>query len=234
MTASDSASDKQRELPLGTRDEIASGEGGAESPVGDEPLMEEVVARANLQAALKRVRSNRGSAGGEGMTVDELPAYLRRHWPQSREQLLTGQYQPQPIKRVEIPKPEGGVRKLGSPTGLDRFLQQALLQVLQPRWDPRFSEHSDGFRPGRSAFQAVVQAQQHLRAGYRWVVDIDLEKFFDRVNHDKLMGEVEKRFRDQRVTALIRRYLKAGVLTEGLVSARDEGTPQGGPLTPLT
>jgi RNA-directed DNA polymerase len=179
MTESYNASDKQRELPLATRDEIASGEGGAESPVVDKQLMEEVVARANLQAALRQVRSNRGSAGVDGMTVDELPAYLRRHWPQIREQLLTGQYQPQPIKRVEIPKPEGGVRKLGIPTVLDRFLQQALLQVLQPRWDPTFSEHSYGFRPGRSAFQAVVQAQQYLRAGYRWVVDIDLEKFFD-------------------------------------------------------
>jgi RNA-directed DNA polymerase len=179
MTESYSASDQQRELPLATRDEMASGEGGAESPVGDEQLMEEVVARANLQAALRQVRSNRGSAGVDGMTVDELPAYLRRHWPQIREQLLTGQYQPQPIKRVEIPKPEGGVRKLGIPTVLDRCLQQALLQVLQPRWDPTFSAHSYGFRPGRSAFQAVVQAQQYLRAGYRWVVDLDLEKCFD-------------------------------------------------------
>src|SRR5712692_1897848 len=233
MTESYSASDKQRELPLATRDEIASGEGGAESPVVDEQLMEEVVARANLQAALRQVRSNRGSAGVDGMTVDELPAYLRRHWPQIREQLLTGQYQPPPIKGVEIPKPEGGVRKLGIPPVLDRFLQQALLPVLQPRGDPTFSEHSYGFRPGRSALQAVVQAQQYLRAGYRWVVDIDWEKFFDRVNHDKLMGEVEKRLRDQRVIALIRRYLKAGVLAEGLVGASDEGTPQGGPLSPL-
>ncbi len=233
MTERYTASDQQRELPLATRGEIASGEGGTESRVRDEQLMEEVVARGNLQAALRQVRSNRGSAGVDGMTVDELPAYLRRHWPQIREQLLTGQYWPQAIKRVEIPKPAGGGRKLGIPTVLDRFLQQALLQVLQPRWDPTFSEHSYGFRPGRSAFQAVGRAQQYLRAGYRWVVDIDLEKFFDRVNHDRLMSEVEKRLKDQRVLALIRRYLKAGVLAEGLVGASDEGTPQGGPLSPL-
>jgi len=195
--------------------------------------MEEVVAKENLTAALRQVRDNHGSAGVDGMTVEELPTYLKEHWPQIREQLLTGQYQPQPIKRVEIPKPEGGVRKLGIPTVLDRFLQQALLQVLQPRWDPTFSEHSYGFRPGRSARQAVTQAQQYLRRGYRWVVDIDLEKFFDRVNHDKLMSEVEKRIKDTRVITLIRRYLKAGLLAEGLVVAVDEGTPQGGPLSPL-
>lgn len=168
------------------------------------------------------------------MTAEELPAYLKAHWPQIREQLLTGQYEPQPIKGVEIPKPEGGVRKLGIPTGLDRFLQQAGLQVLQPPWDPTFSEHSYGFRPGRSALHAVAQAQQYGRAGYRWVVDIDVEKFFDRVTPDKLMSAVEKRIKDKRVSALIRRYVKAGVLAEGLVAARAEGTPQGGPLTPPT
>lgn len=195
--------------------------------------MEEVVARENLQAALRQVRRNHGSAGVDGMTVEELPAYLRTHWPQIREQLLTGQYEPQPIKRVEIPKPEGGVRKLGSPRVVDRFIQQAVLQVVQPQGDPTFSEHSYGFRPGRSAHQAVAKAQQYLHQGYHWVVDIDLEKFFDRVNHDKLMGEVEKRIKDKRVLALIRRYLKAGVLAEGLVRAIDEGTPHGGPLSPL-
>jgi RNA-directed DNA polymerase len=233
VTASYRASAKQRELPLGTRDEIAGGGQGPESLVKAEQLMEEVVARENLKAALRQVRSNRGSAGIDGMTVEELPAYLRTHWPQIREQLLTGQYEPQPIKRVEIPKPEGGGRKLGIPTVVDRFIQQAVLQVLQPRWDPTFSDYSHGFRPGRSAFQAVAQAQKYIRAGYRWVVDIDLEKFFDRVNHDKLMSEAEKRIRDKRVLALIRRYLKAGVLAEGLVGAIDEGTPQGGPLSPL-
>jgi RNA-directed DNA polymerase len=192
-----------------------------------------VVARENLQAALRQVRSNHGSAGVDGMTVEELPAYLRAHWPQIREQLLTGQYEPQPIKRVEIPKPEGGVRKLGIPTVVDRFVQQAVLQVLQPQWAPTFSEHSYGFRPGRSAQQAVAKAQQYLQQGYPWGVDIDLEKFFDRVNHDKLRGEVEKRIKDTRVLALIRRYLQAGVLAEGRVRAIDEGTPQGGPLSPL-
>jgi len=227
------ASATQRELPLGTRDERAVGKRTTETPVGDEQLMEEVVAKENLTAAIRQVRGNHGSAGVDGMTVEELPTYLRAHWSQLREQLLAGQYQPQPIKRVEIPKPEGGGRQLGIPTVLDRFLQQALLQVLQPRWDPRFSEHSYGFRPGRSARQAVTQAQQYLRRGYRWVVDIDLEKFFDRVNHAKLMSEVEKQIKDTRVITLIRRYLKAGLIAEGLVVAVDEGTPQGGPLSPL-
>jgi RNA-directed DNA polymerase len=195
--------------------------------------MEEVVARENLQAALRQVRSNHGSAGVDGMTVEELPAYLRTHWPEIREPRLTGQYEAQPSKRVEIPKPEGGVRKLGRPTVGDRFIQQAVLQVLQPQWDPTFSEYSYGFRPRRSAHQAVAKAQPYLHQGYHWVVDIDLEKFFDRVNHDKLRGEVEKRIKDKRVLALIRRYVKAGVRAEGLVRAIDEGTPQGGPLSPL-
>ena len=225
MTASDKASDKM--------DERASGAGGAESPGVDEQLMEEVVARENLQAALRQGRSNHGRAGVDGRTVEELSAYLKTHWPQIREQLLTGQYAQQPIKRVEIPKPGGGVRKLGMPTVVDRFLQQAVLQVLQPQWDPTFSEHSYGFRPGRSAKQAVATAQHYLRQGYDWVVEIDLEKFFDRVNPDRLMGEVAKRSKGKRVLALIRRYLTAGVLAEGLVSAIDEGTPQGGPLSPL-
>jgi RNA-directed DNA polymerase len=158
---------------------MAGGERGAKSLLKDTQLTEEVVARENLQAALRQVRGNHGSAGIEGRTVEELPVYLKTHWSEIREQLLTGHYEPQPIKRVEIPKPEGGVRKLGIPTVVDRCIQQAVLPVLQPRWDPTFSDHSYGFRPGRSAFQAVTQAQQYLRAGYRWVVDIDLEKFFD-------------------------------------------------------
>ena len=213
---------------------MGGGERGAKSPVKEAQLMEEVVGRENLQAALRQVRGNRGSAGIDGMTVDELPGYLKTYWPEIREQLLTGDYEPQPIKRVEIPKPAGGIRKLGIPTVVDRFIQQAVLQVLQPRWDPTFSDHSYGFRPGRSARQAVAHAQKYLRRGYRWVVDIDLEKFFDRVNHDKLMSEVEKRIKDPRVSTLIRRYLKAGLLADGLVVAVDEGTPQGGPLTPPT
>ena len=167
------------------------------------------------------------------MTVHDLPGYLKEHWPSLREQLLSGTYKPQPVRRVEIPKPDGGVRKLGIPTVLDRLIQQAVMQVLQRRWDRTFSEHSYGFRPRRSAHQAVAQAQQYLAEGHGWVVDLDLEKFFDRVNHDKLMGQVAKRVADKRVLKLIRAFLNAGVMENGLVSPVDEGTPQGGPLSPL-
>ena len=169
----------------------------------------------------------------DGMTVQQLPEYLKQHWPAIREQLLSGTYKPQPVKRVEIPKPDGGVRKLGIPTVLDRFIQQAVMQVLQGRWDRTFSEHSYGFRPGRSAHQAVEQAQQYIAEGYRWVVDMDLEKFFDRVNHDKLMAKIAERVGDKRMLKLIRAFLQAGVMEDGLVSPVDEGTPQGGPLSPL-
>jgi RNA-directed DNA polymerase len=196
--------------------------------------MEEVVERANLTAALHRVKGNKGSPGIDGMTVEQLPGYLVEHWPALRDQLLQGTYRPQPVKRVEIPKPGGqGMRKLGIPTVLDRFLQQAVLQVLQPDWDRTFSPHSYGFRPHRSAQQAVAQAQQYVAEGYGWVVDLDLEKFFDRVNHDKLLGQVAKRITDQRVLRLLRAFLTAGVLEQGLVSPTAEGTPQGGPLSPL-
>ena len=167
------------------------------------------------------------------MTVHDLPGYLKEHWPSLREQLLGGNYQPQPVRRVEIPKPDGGVRKLGIPTVLDRLVQQAVMQVLQGRWDRTFSEHSYGFRPGGSAHQAVTQAQQDVAAGHGWVVDLDLEKFFDRVHHDKLMGQVAKRIADKRVLKLLRAFLTAGVMENGLVSPVDEGTPQGGPLSPL-
>jgi len=207
---------------------------GTESPAETERLMEEVVEGENLKAALKRVRANKGSPGVDGMTVHALPEYLKEHWPVIREQLLRGTYKPQPVRRKEIDKPDGGgVRKLGIPTVLDRFIQQAVMQVLQRRWDPTFSEHSYGFRPRRSAQQAVAQAQEYLTAGYRWVVDLDLEKCFDRVNHDKLMGQVAKRVGDKRVLKLIRAFLNAGVMEDGLVSPVDEGTPQGGPLSPL-
>ncbi len=195
--------------------------------------MERVCEHANLKAALKRVRKNKGSAGIDGMTVDELPEHLRTHWPALREQLLAGTYQPSPVRRHTIPKNGGGVRELGIPTVVDRFIQQATLQVLGPRFDPTFSQHSHGFRPGRSAHDAVVQAQRYVNEGRRFVVDVDLEKFFDRVNHDVLMGRLAKRIEDKRLLGLIRRYLEAGVMANGVATERHEGTPQGGPLSPL-
>jgi RNA-directed DNA polymerase len=204
-----------------------------ESPAEDERLMEVVCSRENLWKALTRVQANKGSAGVDGMTVHQLPDYLKEHWPAIRGRLLQGVYKPQPVKRVEIPKPDGGVRKLGIPTVLDRFTQQAVLQVLQAQWDPTFSEHSYGFRPGRSAHQAVAAVQQYMTEGLRWVVDLDLEKFFDRVNHDRLMAAVAQRVKDKRVLKLIRAFLNAGVMENGLVSPTDEGAPQGGPLSPL-
>jgi RNA-directed DNA polymerase len=205
-----------------------------ESPASTNRLMEEVCERENLKEALRRVKANKGSAGVDGMTVGQITDYLKQHWPAIREQLLSGTYAPQPVRRVEIPKPDGGgVRKLGIPSVLDRFIQQAVLQVLQRRWDRTFSAHSYGFRPGRSAHQAVAQAQQYVAEGHGWCVDFDLEKFFDRVNHDKLMGQIAKRVEDKRLLKLIRAYLNAGVMENGLVSPSVEGTPQGGPLSPL-
>jgi RNA-directed DNA polymerase len=167
------------------------------------------------------------------MTVEELMPFCQKNWTQIRQELLDGKYRPQPVRKVDIPKPDGGTRTLGSPTVIDRKIQQALLQVLQPQWDPTFSEDSFGYRPGRNAQQAVMRAQQHIRAGNRWVVDLDLEQFFDRVNHDVLMARVARRVKDKRVLLLIRRYLQAGLMEGGLVSPRTEGTPQGGPLSPL-
>ena len=203
-----------------------------ESPT-TEGTMEEVCSRENLRGALRRVQANKGSPGVDGIRTTELPAFLKRNWPTIRFQLLNGTYAPKPVKRVEIPKPDGGVRKLGIPTVLDRFIQQAVLQVLQERWDGTFSAHSYGFRPNRSAHQAVAQAQKYIAEGNGWVVDIDLEKFFDRVNHDILMGRVAKRVSDLRLCKLIRAFLNAGVMENGLVSPTKDGTPQGGPLSPL-
>jgi RNA-directed DNA polymerase len=204
-----------------------------ESPAIPEQVMEEVCERENCLQALRRVKANKGSPGIDGMKVDELPGYLKQHWPAIREQLRNGTYKPQAVRRVEIAKPDGGVRKLGIPTVLDRFIQQAVMQVLQGRWDPTFSEHSHGFRPQRSAHQAVAQAQQYIADGNHWVVDLDLEKFFDRVNHDKLMAAIARRVSDKRMLRLIRAFLKSGVMENGLVSPVEEGTPQGGPLSPL-
>jgi RNA-directed DNA polymerase len=218
-------------IPTGT--ESSAAKRGTENPAITEPLMEEVCERENCKRALKRVKANKGSPGVDGMTVQALPGFLQQHWLAIREQLQSGTYQPQPVKRVEIPKSDGGVRKLGIPTVLDRFIQQAVMQVLQKRWDRTFSDHSYGFRPGRSAHQAVEAAQQHIAAGYRWVVDLDLEKFFDRVGHDKLMAKIAERVSDKRLLKLIRAFLRAGVMENGLVSPLDEGTPQGGPLSPL-
>src|SRR5580692_9864801 len=204
-----------------------------ESPVNTNRLMEEVCERENLKEALRRVKANQGSAGVDGITVSGISDYLKQHWPAIREQLLNGTYEPKPVKRVEIPKPDGGVRKLSIPTVLDRLIQQAVMQVLQRKWDRTFSDHSYGFRPGRSAHQAGEAAQQYIAAGYRWVVDLDLEKFFDRVNHDKRMAKIAERVSDKRLLKLIRTFLRAGVMEGGLVSPVDEGTPQGGPLSPL-
>jgi RNA-directed DNA polymerase len=194
-------------------------------------MMEDICEWENLKEAMWRVKTNKGGAGIDGMTVDELPDY--RDLLVTRDQLLNGSYKPRPVKRVEIPKPDGGVRKLGIPTALDRFVQQAVMQVLQRHWDRTFSDSSYGFRPGRSTHQAVAQAQQYIAGGYGWVVDLDLEKFFDRVNHDKLMGRIAKRVEDKRLLKLIRAFLNAGVMENGMVSPSVEGTPQGGPLSPL-
>jgi len=232
---------RQLELPLGGTGEAPMAERSGEAlraasgiaRSGTDHLMERVVERGNLQAALKRVQQNQGSPGGDGMTVDELAGHLRAHWPEIKAQLLAGTYQPQSVKRQPIPKSGGGVRNLGIPCVLDRFIQQAILQVLQPCFDPTFSEHSYGFRPGRRAHDAVCAAQRFIQAGRRWGVDVDLEKFFDRVNHDGLMGRLAKRIADRRLLGLIRRYLAAGILADGVVIERVEGTPQGGPLSPL-
>jgi group II intron reverse transcriptase/maturase len=222
------------EAPEGQR----SGEAGRPARRGERSGsndlgMEQVVARENATEAFKRVRRNKGSPGIDGMTVSELVPYLRENWNEIREQLLAGTYQPSAVKRQLIPKSGGGMRQLGIPTVLDRFVQQMILQVLQPIFDPTFSEHSHGFRPGRRAHDAVCKAQQYIQEGRRWVVDVDLEKFFDRVNHDVLMGKLRNRIADRRMLRIIRRFLEAGTMAEGVAVERHEGTPQGGPLSPL-
>jgi RNA-directed DNA polymerase len=220
-----------REEGLGASRVTARGE---DSGPETEQLLEAVVERENMLLALKQVERNRGAAGVDKLTVEQLPAYLRGHWLRIKEELLRGEYHPQPVRKVEIPKPGGaGMRMLGIPTVMDRLIQQALHQILSPLFEPNFSASSYGFRPGRSAHQAVLKAREYVREGRRWVVDMDLEKFFDRVNHDILMSRLARRIKDKRVLRLIRRYLQAGMMSEGLATARREGTPQGGPLSPL-
>jgi RNA-directed DNA polymerase len=224
---------KQLWLPFEIKGGLFTTKADTASPVKDEQLMEKVVDRENLLTALRNVRRNGGSPGIDGMTVEELPEYLKRKWPKIRRQLISGLYMPLPVKRVEIPKPGGGIRQLGIPTVLDRFIQQALLQVLQPDWDATFSDSSFGFRPKRSAHHAIKRSQEYLKQGYLWIVDMDLEKFFDRVNHDKVMSEVRKRVSDRRINNLIKRYLRSGIEHEGKLIKPDMGMPQGGPLSPL-
>jgi len=200
---------------------------------GGPRLMEMILERGNMFTAIKRVRGNKGAPGIDGMTVDQLPGYLKRHWLKIREDLLNGNYRPLPVKRKEISKPDGGVRLLGIPTVLDRLIQQAIAQVLQQIWDPTFSNSSFGFRPGRSQRQAIRRAKSYLLSGYKHIVDMDLSKFFDRVNHDRLLSRLATKIEDKRVLKLIRKYLTAGIMIDGLVSPSLEGTPQGGPLSPL-
>ena len=228
------ASDNRCESAVATpREEPTVGERREPESISPSALLEQVLERANLQRALKQVRQNKGAPGIDGMTVDELPDYLRRHWQEIRKQLETGRYRPQPVRRVEIPKPDGKPRPLGIPTVLDRLIQQAIAQVVSARWDPHFHPRSYGFRPGRSAHQAVRQCQADIRDGYRWVVDLDLEAFFDRVNHDRLMTRLVRHVDDRRLLRLINGYLKAGVWVGGQTKPTVMGVPQGGPLSPV-
>jgi RNA-directed DNA polymerase len=243
MTASRPPYQLELDLPMPARGEaprrdaqevemiVATAE--PKSPASTEHLMEAICDPDNIEAALDVVMRNKGAPGIDGITVKQLPDILKARWPKIEDQLLQGRYQPEPVRRVRIPKPAGGTRNLGIPTVIDRVIQQAILLRLQPLWDPTFSEHSYGFRPGRSAHQAVAQAQAYIIEGYRFVVDIDLAKFFDRVNHDRLMAAVAARVTDRRLLRLIRSYLTAGVLENGLFEDSREGTPQGGPLSPL-
>ena len=226
------AADGSRENTARERQASAAAEENAQPEATK--LIEEVLRRENLIAALRRVQSNKGAPGADGMTVEQLTPHLKTNWPRIREELLSGTYIPSPVLRVEIPKPDGkGMRPLGIPTVLDRFIEQAILQVLTPIFDPHFSESSYGFRPGRGCHDAVKAARNHVEAGYRYVVDMDLEKFFDRVNHDVLMARVARRVKDKRLLRLIGRYLRAGIMIDGVIHDHGEGTPQGGPLSPL-
>ena len=233
---------ENKELPKrvggGTPEKLRSVEPQMASMENPDPtqthlLMERCVESENANLAWKRAAGNKGSPGIDGMVIEEAKVYLRANWVGIREELLKGNYRPQPVKRVEIPKTGGGVRQLGIPTVVDRFIQQLVLQVLQPLWDPTFHPNSYGFRPGRSAHQAIRQAQKFVQEGRRWCVDVDLEKFFDTVNHDVLMCKVAERIEDKRMLRLIRRFLKAGIMSGGVCQQREEGTPQGGPLSPL-
>ncbi len=231
-TATRAERDERNSSKAGMGAEISTAADGQTKAEGRR-LMQAVVERNNLWLAYERVMRNKGAAGVDGLGVFDFKAWLQQHWPSVKAALLAGDYIPAAIRKVDIPKPNGGMRTLGIPTVLDRLIQQALLQILQPQFDPEFSEHSYGFRPGRNAQQAVQAAKEYIAQGRCWVVDMDLEKFFDRVNHDILMSRLARKIEDERVLKLIRRYLEAGMMEGGIVSMRTEGTPQGGPLSPL-
>ena len=234
MKRDGNASDNRRKLAARTaQDEVVTGEPGHAESIQPQALLARVLERGNLQRALKQVRRNRGAPGIDGMTVDVLPDYLRHHWPALRAQLLAGTYRPQPVRRVDIPKPDGKTRPLGIPTVLDRFIQQAIAQVISAQWEPHFHPHSYGFRPQRSAHQAVRHVQTSIREGWGWVVDMDVQAFFDRVNHDRLMARLKHRCSDLDLLRLINRYLKAGVRVGENTEATTMGVPQGGPLSPV-
>ena len=229
-TASDNLREQAAAMP---QDESVAGHGRQPESIQPEALLARVLERPNLQRALKQVRQNKGAPGIDGMSVDDLPRHLKEHWPEIRAQLVAGTYRPQPVKRVEIPKPDGKKRPLGIPTVVDRFIQQAIAQIISAEWEPHFHPSSYGFRPGRSAHQAVRQVQADIRAGYAWVVDTDMEAFFDRVNQDRLMVRLKQHTNDPVLLRLINRYLKAGVSMGGGVQATTQGVPQGGPLSPV-